>query len=102
MSIKLRAACSPRSLQPHPRHGVLPFPAAAAASCRFWPFWPDRVRHAQSDNSVCALVASWRFCRILAAKLLALFTTRGFLQLYRQSRRSVTLALEAFAHRLAV
>src|SRR5215831_17233043 len=37
--IRFRAACSPRSVRECRRRcGSPPFPVAAAASCRFWPF----------------------------------------------------------------
>ena len=82
-----------------------PVPAAAAASCRFWPFWRGRALHAHSDNSVCASADSWQ----LAARQDAPFPGDlcGLCPLFRyaafcRSPRSVTLALEPFAHRLAV
>jgi hypothetical protein len=76
-SISFRAAHSPRSVREHRlRRGAPPFPAAAAASCRFWPFWRGRARHAQSDNSVCASAHSSRLTARQDAQLPGDFVRR--------------------------
>ena len=60
-----RVARSPRPVRERRRrHGLRPFPAAAAASYRFWPFGAIAVRTLKADNSVCASSDS----RLLAAR----------------------------------
>jgi len=95
--------------------GTLSSARVAALSCRrcglssFWPFWRGRARHAQSDIGlrISRLLATcsasrrplpWQFCAAAAAP----FSIRGLPQLSADPLDQVTLALEPFAHRLAV